>query len=1221
MDMELNTHDLIVSGNLIEALSHSVDKEEQELRLPLYLRLLSSSQNLSSITPISTSHDSNVHKELNGDDNWNQAYIDAIVELLERIIVRHSSTEDVDVLTNKLASKVSKSISKVRSLSKKSCLFSFKDGYLKDLATDNLDQELVLVKGVVATETSIGLSGWDTLKLELAGTKSNDDEYLSSSHNYTQSQDKMLSSELNEVDYGDEDGEEKDNDTMVTDNEMTKSAIETDTSSLKRKRQEDAKDIDEDTLFEAVQSTFIELIQLMSSSLKPLLIHVEQDSTPSNDRFHYMEEHEAKDDSISKSSNGSSNGVVLPINSDATLAETTLSSSLAVERDLSAIITALSSCIPAIRHEHLSSALCRSNIPQCAHIIKRLAANHPNTTHSLVRGCIHAFKIVSMSSDLEVHTKRSIMETCTASLRSIALLSNRECLHIVSELQVAEVMPGLMLNLLVNDSPDMVLSMVFADLVQSTVRKTKNTTNVLSQSPLFFRQHIRRKRSICGISRNEKHNSWIVESLKTDAEFRDQIENVLFQMIQTIQQNWIPGKACMILQVLGLYIHQLGSLIKADFLLTSFSELMGILNLRNPEPRGTSAIPCSDPDDNSLQVVFTTCFVICYTTIFLKPNCTEQFCEAIRNTLFIRSQKSKEFMASVEDMILNSSNNDLYRSSLGILTGKNYVLDPTKHIQSLIVKTVDAMKKNLTRPMGDIIDTFDVPTLLRASQGGCDHDFCIIVKALLRDANRCNLFYEQHGIEELLFQAVALLTKSDSQMIPAVLPLTIEMNCRYVVNCAEELKDDYQSRWRQLVLQLIYAFHFLEVNPKSPFSIHPIIFPVKWIVQKAYAEGTGPCEVLHALINKSCPYVRVQISDCCLVSSTTSKVESRAILKELTQAIHDILVGNRKFSQSVEALFLNCRGIMPYISVDTAVAKAMLSSNEEFCEFMTYHNLVCDPLILLKCNLKVWKHDSLRRIILVVLQRALLTNEALVLNSDISDSIAAEYFISRDTLIVHCFLALLSGAVMSNEEERISCQLILSMLSVILARRRGLISSIVKQGLPDTLIDWIVQYTDVSNESIYLFKMMESKSPNVVERLRIADFALSVAIFGSQDVSISTRLAYQAVSVLVYNFFFIIGPVGVPANIVHDDEGHDITQMCQNTMFRMLNTLTLLHGDRSDVKKETSHLLSRLVSMCKSETATAGLSGIRLQKRKLLLKKVYQSIAQINSCFGGGIQL
>ena len=130
--------------------------------------------------------------------------------------------------------------------------------------------------------------------------------------------------------------------------------------------------------------------------------------------------------------------------------------------------------------------------------------------------------------------------------------------------------------------------------------------------------------------------------------------------------------------------------------------------------------------------------------------------------------------------------------------------------------------------------------------------------------------------------------------------------------------------------------------------------------------------------------------------------------------------------------------------------------------------------------LKVWKHDSLRRIILVVLQRALLTNEALVLNSDISDSIAAEYFISRDTLIVHCFLALLSGAVMSNEEERISCQLILSMLSVILARRRGLISSIVKQGLPDTLIDWIVQYTDVSNESIYLFKMMESKSPNVV---------------------------------------------------------------------------------------------------------------------------------------------
>ena len=1196
--IETNTHDLIASGNLKGALSN----EEQELRLPMYLRLLASSQNLSSITAISTSPNVNkLNIEPTHDENWNQSYIDGIVELLERVIVRYPCSDDIDILTNHLASKASKSVSKCRSLSKRTCLFSFQNGNLNDTSTsDTLDQELILAKGVVATKTSIGLSGWDTSKLVL-------DSGIESRH---------MPSEINTVSKLNEDSDNEEYLDQLKlqhapDRETKEGVIENDNPSLKRKRQED-QEIEQDTLFDSVQNTFIELIQLMSSSLQPLLIHTDQDHTLTKDKIHHCEEDKDKE----RHTNKSSNEVALSLSSDSILTETPLSSSSIVERDLSAIITSISSFVPAIRHEHLSSALCRSSIPQCAQIIRRLAANFPNTSHCLIRGCIHAYKIASISIDLEEHAKHTIMKTCIMSLRSIASLSNRERLSIVSELQVSKLVPSLMVDLLMDDSPDIVLSIIFADLVLSATRNIQKKHSLLQSS--FYRQRIRRKRNICDIHHDE-NMPWIVDAMKTDAAFRDQVESLLFQMLQVLNQNWIPGKACTVFQVLGLYIEQLGSFVNPDFLMALFTELVGLVKSRNPEPRDTSSLPLSDPDDKSLEAAFSTCFVICYRTISIDPNITEQFCDALRNNLFVRSKKGDEFTSQVENMILSSFDDAIHRLILKVLIGRSCSMYPIVHTETAVKETVGAMKKHLTQSMGDLIDTLDISKLLRASQCGFQSEFCTAVKTLLHDANRCNYFYVQNGINELLFQAVSCLNESESPKIPAVLPLTLEMNFRYMVNCTE--KDEDQCRWRQLVLQFIYALKFLEVNPKSPFVLNPIILPVKWAAEKAYTENSCPCELLLSHIYASCPYIRVQMSDSYLLSSPDSNIQCRTNVHELIQIIRSVLSGKHELSQTAEKLFLACRGIVPYNIVDTAVVKALLSSNEEFCDFITYHNIVCDPLILLKCTLKVWNHNNLRRILLAVLQRALLSNEVFAQNSNMPDTVTLEYLISRDTLIAHCFMMLLSGSIISNNEERISCQLMVSMLKDILSKRKGLVSSMVKQGLSIQVMDWIVQFVDLYDEPVFLFQMMECKTLNVTERLRIADFTLSVAIFGPQEVAIASRLAFLAVSVLVHHFFLIIGPVGVPANIAHDDEGRDITHLCQMSMFRMLKTLTSIEGDKSFLKKEISHLLSRLVSMCKSEAATAGLSGVGLHKRKLLLKKVYQSIVDVNTCFGGGIKI
>ncbi len=66
--------------------------------------------------------------------------------------------------------------------------------------------------------------------------------------------------------------------------------------------------------------------------------------------------------------------------------------------NLSAMLTSLLHHVPILRHEHVANALCRASIsttgttssstsipiPQCAHIIQRLAANSPSMSCSLL---------------------------------------------------------------------------------------------------------------------------------------------------------------------------------------------------------------------------------------------------------------------------------------------------------------------------------------------------------------------------------------------------------------------------------------------------------------------------------------------------------------------------------------------------------------------------------------------------------------------------------------------------------------------------------------------------------------------------------------------------------------------------------------------------------------------------------------------------------------------
>jgi hypothetical protein len=104
---------------------------------------------------------------------------------------------------------------------------------------------------------------------------------------------------------------------------------------------------------------------------------------------------------------------------------------------------------------------------------------------------------------------------------------------------------------------------------------------------------------------------------------------------------------------------------------------------------------------------------------------------------------------------------------------------------------------------------------------------------------------------------------------------------------------------------------------------------------------------------------------------------------------------------------------------------------------------------------------------------------------------------------------------------------------------------------------------------------------------------------------------------LVSSFFLSLGPVGVPVNIIHEDDGHDVTQTCRRATFRMLSAMQSIHGERPALRNEARRALSKMASMCKSEGALGGVAGSVAMRRKTLLKEIWDAVVKASNSLGG----
>lgn len=420
---------------------------------------------------------------------------------------------------------------------------------------------------------------------------------------------------------------------------------------------------------------------------------------------------------------------------------------------------------------------------------------------------------------------------------------------------------------------------------------------------------------------------------------------------------------------------------------------------------------------------------------------------------------------------------------------------------------------------------------------------------------------------------------------------------------------------------------FLEEEPTSPFTINPRTFPLKEVLnfvktntyQHAFDKRGSLYSVLEKLISNHCPDVIQHVNNLRLLNCHDANIR---VLDDITpstlhQAIRDCLNNAEKDPSGLRAekIYQMCISNLPTDAIVTCVCSAVLAQSQP--KFLNYVNLCKDPLVIFKAPASTWKCSGVQRLVLKSLCHLMTANESMVIENSKSSRVAREFLASRDSIILRC---LLFAQVNSSP---VHCMLSENMIRNIISRSRGIVATLLKQGLDEFAVDYLCEFVPESfTDATTLSTVMSQKETlSAPDRLLIADASLRIAIAHcSRGEQIAKGLVSTSLSVLIEHFQFVLGPVGVPVSVLRSQvEGRDTTDICRTAMFRMLNSLLTVSPD-SILKGPCISAIGRIASLCKSESASVG-SGAVAARRKALLKDVWDAVGSANTALGGEIQL
>jgi len=633
----------------------------------------------------------------------------------------------------------------------------------------------------------------------------------------------------------------------------------------------------------------------------------------------------------------------------------------------------------------------------------------------------------------------------------------------------------------------------------------------------------------------------------------------------------------------------------------------------------TNFPPIADAGDAFMK---TSAMVACTTALQNLMKClVSEECRGFfsRITSFIRHKSAQELRCTLREVILGRSINDENHENLNLVPYFNFF------------RWARSMNKEIEiyQEVPSEVTPFNIKSLKNEISSGITYgkEYDGIISDFLNDPDQCEAMFEVEGIDCFLQNAVRVMALRPPPLIPLILPLYIEANI--TKKRTMQRKDKCQ-----IIMQLVYSFAFLETLPDSPFAIDPRTLSLRNVLQLTSTERNSCCVLVQMYILKYCPnYVNGCIDNipmkamdgCVRFQYKYDKVTA----KDVKIAIRNTLLESDDVdSLGIEKLFLYARATQPSSEVDVAASLALLDSVEDPVSFFTYTKLCQDPTILLKCSLKVWTNEGLRRILLAIMQRLIEANEIMVQKTSVKIEVASEYLAARDSLILRCWLFILSDTDVGSrhlgyKKIGITCPLLASMIRSMITNRPGLVTSMIRQALPTSIIDWLVAYVpEIFLESTSLIMLLETGILTAVEKLHVADAALRIAITYGQNFETECHLlAYNALSTLVSSFYIVIGPVGVPANLIRDQDEKDVTQVCRKSFFRILSTVKNISDDMLAVKNEARIALSKIAAICKGDMNSSGLSGSAAQRRRAVLKDIWDTLVRVNASLGGGIHL
>ncbi|CAB9519084.1 expressed unknown protein [Seminavis robusta] len=1236
----LSLHDSLALGEVelgLMAQKHEQSEMEEMERLPVLLRLLSSSRPLSSVPEFPKKG-----KDPEGLSPTSAALIDEVanqvVARLEDVAATYSVAEGVDVVACHLAPSICKNLSKLSPLKRK------RSSVVSSDAAN-------LGSSAGSSNSAAKNTGWETSELAVVGAnpRSSFKRRRVSQQSPTTSQQSKHSDGLHE-------GAASEGVSSDEENANPSSSALPQSKRRSSRRSSDSREAGkQDLQEEVVAKTLSDLSALVVASLEPVKPESDMDG---GDTQRGKLSLKLEDSALSE-----------PARSHVAAGNV----GVMAGSDLGSTVVSLCHFAPVFRQQHVANALCRATIPQTAGLVKRMGANCPAGVPTLLRGCIEAWKSATVMGSRYA----SIAKMAKSAVKSLASLSDREASRIRTVLQQESVMVDLQLQLAIKQDPTVAICLLIQHLSYPSSAKPgekQNGPEPLVKTPSYSASGIQNSSTQatdpCLLTHLQATPTLLVDTLNF-------LKKELTSIIKIDSLSHESGRLCLLFRCYTWLVLQcdLTTVLTSEAcgmkpLELFLTVVMEVVNKSQKGPTGSwetvllglifsssmltlGRLLAFEQVEPSILKVCQSCLEASFdrrgsaaserVSASFQRNDVEELLGLV-NDYLEPGLRAEQLMIETPDNLLQEGLLKVCEWAQGVESlGSSVKADPSScpltEVSTLLDRALkdsakEAVGLDTKQPVSESA-TEDAADSGNAVEDGADGNtekanttekhaettetIKICLTRILSEERSDGTGLYDEMIPELIIKATSYLERNSALKLPLVSPLQLEINAgkaKLTPGCPVD---------EAFLYQVLYWFAYIDSASSSFVRFDVRVLPLKEVLTYCqWLSGESvwarPLQIqIECNIWKRCPEVQIQRKRWEVTSQVrcnNRRLEGRkALLGGLSESLKASLTNdNQAWAAAAEANFLLARANLRDSDVFPCVASTLLATPNSPPPFCTYAMLCHDPLVFLKSPMRVWQTVGLRRILLTILSSLLETNEAILFEESPSASSAEEVISSRNLIAVRCVLAVVSGSDSNPEHTAHACSMTTHFIRKLMAKGGGLVGMLVKQGpgLPDSVIDWVVEFVpETMADSKSLVNVFERGS-SVTTRLSASAAIIRFAIaHGHQQEDVTDKLVYAALTQLVSSFFLVVGPVGVPVNVlVGEDSGVDVAQLRSST-FRVLKSLLGVRGRmRPALRTECGLALNKLAGLCKGENLLSGLSGAVVSRRKALLRDMYDHVAK-----------